>query len=113
MPTTTRAAMTRIMGSFDARRGNYRDTYRFSCAMNLANGRVRAVDISRGRDSARGERYAGRDDATSACQRAAEQRIQRDGYRNVQFGRLDADNRRNDSDYRDRHGATGQQRARL
>ena len=39
------------------------------------------------------DRYAGRDDAISACQRAAEQRIQRDGYRNVQF-LLNADNRR-------------------
>ena len=41
-----------IMGSFDARRGNDRDTYRFSCAVDLANGRVRRVDISQGRDAA-------------------------------------------------------------
>ena len=85
-----------IMGSFDVRRGNYRDTYRFSCAVDLASGRVRGVDISQGRGAATADRYAGRDDATSACQRAAEQRIQRDGYRNVQFGWLNADNRRND-----------------
>jgi hypothetical protein len=60
------------------------------------------VEISEGRGTATAGRYlgrdgGGRDDATAACQRAAEQRIQRDGYRNVQFGRLDADNnRRND-----------------
>jgi hypothetical protein len=90
-----------IVGSFDVRRGNNRDTYRFSCAINLADGRVRGVEISEGRDAATAGRYrgrdnGGRDDATAACQSAAGQRIQRDGYRNVQFGRLDADyNRRN------------------
>lgn len=85
-----------IMGSFDARRGNQRDTYRFSCAVDLANGRVRGVDISQERGAATAGRYAGGGDRTSACQRAAEQRIQQDGYRNVQFGPLNADNRRND-----------------
>ncbi len=85
-----------IIGSFDARRGTYRETYRFSCAINLANGRVRGVDISQGRDASTGDRHAGGDAGTFACQRAAEQRIQRDGYRNVQFGWLNADNRRND-----------------
>jgi hypothetical protein len=84
------------MGSFDVRRGNYGDTYRFSCSVDLANGRVRGVEISQGRDAERADRYTGRDDAISACQRAAEQRIQRDGYRNVQFGSLNADSRRND-----------------
>ena len=85
-----------IRGYFDVRRGNDRDTYRFSCAINLADGRVRGVDISQGRDAATADRYAGRDDATPACRRAVEQRIQRDGYRNVQFGSLSADNRRSD-----------------
>jgi hypothetical protein len=84
-----------IMGSFDARRGNYRDTYRFSCAMNLANGMVRGVDISQDRDQAAAGRRAGSDDATFACERAVEQRMQRNGYRNVQFGRLNPGNRRN------------------
>jgi hypothetical protein len=85
-----------ITGSFDSRRGNFRDTYRFSCAINLADGMVRRVDISQGRDAARADRFSGRDDATSACQRAAEQRMERDGYRNVQFGSLNLDNRRRD-----------------
>ena len=45
----------------------------------------------------RGRDNGGRDGNTAACQSAAEQRIQRDGYRNVQFGRLGAENnRRND-----------------
>jgi hypothetical protein len=85
-----------ITGSFDMSRGNYRDTYRFSCAMNIADGIVRGVDISQGRDAPTADRYGGREDPTYACQRAIEQRIQRDGYRNVQFGSLNADNRRND-----------------
>ncbi len=83
-----------IVGSFDVRRGNYLETYRFSCSVDLTTGRVRSVEISRGRDAERADRDAGRDNAISACQRAAEQRIQRDGYRNVQFGLLNADNRR-------------------
>ena len=86
----------RIKGSFDARRGNNRDTYSFSCAINLANGRVHAVEIFRGRDSARNGRYDNGTEVTSACQSAAEQRILRDGYRDVQFARFDPDNRRND-----------------
>ncbi len=85
-----------IRGSFDVRRGYDRDTYRFSCAINLADGRVRGVDISQRRDPETAGRYAGRDDATPECRRAVEERIQRDGYRNVQFGSLNADNRRSD-----------------
>lgn len=84
----------RIMGSFAVRRGYNRETFRFSCSVDLDNARVRGVEISEGRDLGRADRY-GRDDAMSACQRAAEQRIQRDGYRNVEFGSLNADNRRN------------------
>lgn len=82
-----------IIGSFDVRRGNYSDTYRFSCAMNLANGRVRAVDISLGDGARNSDRYD--EGQASPCWRAAEQRIQRDGYRNVRFGGLNTDLRRN------------------
>ena len=56
-----------IVGSFEARRGNYRDTYRFSCSVDLANGRVRGVEISQRRDIGTADRYAGRDAAMSAC----------------------------------------------
>ena len=57
----------------------------------------RRGDAPQGRDAARGAgRSGGDDDVTSACQRAAEQRIQRDGYRNVQFGWSNANNRRSD-----------------
>lgn len=85
-----------IMGSFVARQGNYRNTYRFACAVDLSNGRVRGVDISQGRGVGTADRYSVRDDATSACQRAAEQQIQNSGYRNVQFGWSNAYNSGND-----------------
>jgi hypothetical protein len=86
----------RIMGSFDVRRGNDSDMYRFSCSVDLANGRVRGVEISPVRDAAAADRNRDRDHAGSACRRAAERRIQQDGYQNVQFGSLNADMRRND-----------------
>jgi hypothetical protein len=54
------------------------------------------VEIARGREAPVADRNSGRDDSTSACRRAAERRIQQDGYRNVQFGSLNADMRRND-----------------
>lgn len=84
----------RITGSFEARREN-RETYRFSCSVDLDNARVRDVEISQGRREAGNSDRSGRDNAISACQRAAEQKIQRDGYRNVEFGSLNADSRRN------------------
>ncbi len=84
-----------IVGTFDARRGDSRAAYRFSCALSLDNGSIRDVNISQGQGVASTDRYGYGNDASSACQRAAEQRIYRDGYRNVQFGWLDAGNSRN------------------
>ncbi len=84
-----------VAGSFDARRGDYRDTYSFSCAVDQATGRVRQVDISQG-SAAAADRYTRGYNAAPACREAVERKIQRDGYRNVQFGELDAGNRTND-----------------
>jgi hypothetical protein len=86
----------RVVGSFDARRGNDRDQYRFSCSVDMASGRVRGVEINQGRDGDRADRYPRRDNANLACERAVEQRMQRDGYRNAQVTSLNADIRRND-----------------
>jgi len=83
-----------IRGSFEARRGNSLNTYRYSCSVDLANARIRGVEISQGSYTGTSDRYVGHDDALFACERAAEERIQHDGYRNVQFGSLNADNRR-------------------
>ena len=84
-----------IAGFFVARRGDYRDTYDFSCAVDQADGRVRQVDISQG-GAATADRYARGYDATPACQDAAEQKIRRDGYQGVQYGWLNAGNRPSD-----------------
>ena len=86
----------RIVGSFEARRGDERDQYRFSCSVDLASGRVRGVEINQGRDGDRADRYRRRDDPNSACERAVEQRMQRDGYRNARVTSLNTDMRRND-----------------
>jgi hypothetical protein len=91
----------RISGSFNARRDNNGETFGFSCELDLASGRVRTADITEGRRPAISDRNAdpentGRREATSACRRAIEQRIQRDGYQNVRIGLLQIDNRRAD-----------------
>jgi hypothetical protein len=91
----------RISGSFNARRDNNGETFRFSCEMDVASNRVRTVDITEGRHAAMPDRNAerentGRGETTSACRRAIEQRIQRDGYQNVRIGLLQTDNRRAD-----------------
>jgi hypothetical protein len=81
-----------ITGSFNVRRGNYRDAFRFSCSVDLGTGRIRNVELSQAPEEARrAEHYAGREDAISACQHAAEQRMQLNGYRNVHFGALNND----------------------
>ena len=86
-----------IVGAFDARQGGSRTTYRFACSLNLATGKIREVNISAGRGTASTDRYGDGNDATSACQRAAELRINRDGYRSVRFGWADSGNSRNGS----------------
>ena len=87
-----------ITGSFSVRRGNNNAQYRFSCAINLADGRVRGVEISQaqgqGMDTA--NRLSGRGNTISDCERAIEQRIERDGYRNVEFNSMELDTRRNE-----------------
>jgi len=91
----------KITGSFYARRDNNGETFRFSCEMDLASNRVRTMDITAVRHVAMSDRNAdpentGRGATTSACRRAIEQRIQRDGYQNVRIGLLQTDNRRAD-----------------
>jgi hypothetical protein len=86
-----------IMGSFDVRRGNYRDSYRFACTVDVSDSRIRSVDISQEQDAGTAGRYARRDERTSACQRAAEQQIERSGYHNARFDWSDANNRRSES----------------
>jgi hypothetical protein len=90
-----------VVGSFDVPRGASRGTYRFSCSVNLATGRVRSVDIVEARGGPPSGR-GGRMDigaAISACQGAVEERLRRDGYRNSRMASVKADDRPGRSDW--------------
>jgi hypothetical protein len=95
-----------VVGSFDVPRGAARGTYRFTCSVNLATGRVRAVDIVEARggppSGRRGGPPGGRMDigaAISLCQGAVEDRLRRDGYRNSRIASVKADDRPGRSDW--------------
>jgi len=87
-----------IVGSFDIPRGNSRGTYGFSCSVNLADGRVRAVDIFPGRGGPP-VRRVDIGAAISACQSAVEERLRRDGYRNSRISSVKADDRPGRADW--------------
>ncbi len=92
-----------VTGIFDVRTRNGRDeAYRFSCSVNFENGQVRSANIE---SMNGGGAYAPGNlgatptrQAIDACQRAVEQRVRRDGYRSVEFGPMNVDDRsgRND-----------------
>lgn len=94
-----------VVGAFDVPRGAARGTYRFSCSVNLATGRVRAVDIVEARGGLperRGGPPGGRMDigaAISVCQSAVDERLRRDGYRNSRIASVKADDRPGRSDW--------------
>jgi hypothetical protein len=85
-----------IVGSFEVRRGNHNTAYRFSCAINMADGLVRSVEISQGQGVGTANRYSDRGNMISGCQQAIEQKIEREGYRYVEFSSLNYDSRRNE-----------------
>jgi len=94
-----------MAGSFDVPQGNRRDSYTFSCKLDR-EGAVREANIAREHVEAQApryseprregpaDRYPGGYDPTAACQRAVQQQILQSGYRNVQFGSLTSDLRR-------------------
>ena len=102
-----------IQGSFDVRRDNYSQPYRFSCAINLENGMVRRVDISRGQDENTTDRHPVHNNAISECQRAARtaDSARRIPQRGIRFD--GAGHAPECVDRRDRQSATGQQWTRL
>jgi hypothetical protein len=98
-----------VIGSFEVRRYNRDERYRFSCSVDFESGRVRSAQF----ESAEGGGFrpddrGGLDDrrgnvssssvAIQSCQRAVEQRIRRDGFSNANFESVKVDNRpgRND-----------------
>jgi len=94
-----------VIGVLDVRRFGREEAYRFSCSVNFDSGRVRSADIQplegrrdddRRDDDRRGAAGAGQ--ALQNCQRAAEERMHHDGYRRIEFGSVNVDDRpgRND-----------------
>jgi hypothetical protein len=96
-----------VVGTMVVRRGSYfghDETHRFSCSVDFETGRVRSAridDTNNGRYSDN-ERYAPGYGTTGAvsnrqalrtCERAVEERVQRDGYRYVEFESINVDNR--------------------
>jgi hypothetical protein len=101
-----------VVGTMVVRRGAYfgrEETHRFSCSVDFETGRVRSanVDDNNGRYSDN-NRYAPGYGTTGAvsnrqalrtCERAVEERAQRDGYRSVEFESINVDNRPGRSDW--------------
>jgi hypothetical protein len=100
-----------VVGTMEVRRQNQPDqVLKFSCSVDFADGRVRSAQIDpfyqegrqeggppprRDDGDARGMRTA----AIQNCQRAVQEKVQRDGYDRVTFGEVNFDDRsgRNDS----------------
>jgi hypothetical protein len=75
-----------IIGSFEGRGRERRETFQFSCGVDFSSGRMRSVDITRmGGDVRPQGPPPGVNEAMRVCQDAVAGRIQRDGYRDVNF----------------------------
>jgi hypothetical protein len=90
-----------VVGRLEVRQGfNRTEPHRFACSVDFDNGSVRNVEIDPG-SGGRGDLGGGPNASSRAletCQQAVEERIHRDGYRNVDFGsiRMDDQPGRND-----------------
>jgi len=90
-----------VVGRIEVRQGfNRTEPHRFACSVDFDNGVVRNVEIDpmRGGVGNFGGGPNARVRALETCQAAVEQRIRRDGYRNVDIGsiRMDDQPGRND-----------------
>jgi hypothetical protein len=88
-----------VNGFLEARSPNGRPRFfSFSCAVNFDTGRVRSADVQPANNGWDAFGDAGRGRAIQACEVSVEQRLNRDGYRGVDFGTVDFDDRpgRND-----------------
>jgi hypothetical protein len=92
-----------VIGSFEVRRFNRDERYRFSCSVDFESGRVRSAQFEPAdgggfRPNDRGGNVSASSVAIQSCQRAVEERIRRDGYGNASFESVKVDNRpgRND-----------------
>jgi len=95
-----------VIGSFEVRRSNRDERYRFSCSVDFEGGRVRSARFDAadggwspndrgGNDRGAYDRgnVSGNSVAIQTCERAVEQRIRRDGFSNANFDAVRVDNR--------------------
>jgi len=85
-----------VIGTFEVRRYNRDERYKFSCSVDFDSGRVRSAQFEPADGG--GNRPDDRG-AFQACQRSVEQRLRRDGYRNPNFDAMRYDNRRGRNDW--------------
>jgi hypothetical protein len=103
-----------VIGSFEVRRFNRNETYRFSCSVDFESGRVRSAQFDpadaggfrlndRGGNDHngydRGGNVSSNNVVVQSCQRAVEQRIRRDGFSNANFDAVKVDNRAGRNDW--------------
>ncbi len=95
-----------VVGTMEARRPGAPDQIlKFSCSVDFANGSIRSAQVEPFYAEGNGpqNQYPAQRDTRSAaiqnCQRAVQERVQRDGYNGVQFGnaRFDDQSGRDDS----------------
>ncbi|HTM49394.1 MAG TPA: hypothetical protein VL285_11950 [Bryobacteraceae bacterium] len=88
-----------VTGIIDVRQSPNRvESYQYSCSVNFETGRVRSMRIEPFGSERRPREYAdstasGASVAIGNCERAAEERIRREGYDYVDFGSLHIDDR--------------------
>ena len=83
-----------VIGTFSARRRGPDDVHQFACSVDFDNGRVRSVEIDRGRGPSRSSVR----DSVDICRGAVDEKIRRSGYDRVSIGNIRIDDRpgRND-----------------
>jgi hypothetical protein len=87
-----------VVGRINVFGGGRPEEMRYSCSVDFQSGRVRSASVEPMDGGYRRDSGAGSDRAIGTCQRAAEDRMRRDGYNRVEFTstRIDDQPGRND-----------------
>jgi hypothetical protein len=89
------------VGTLEARHPGRPDaTLKFSCSVNFETGQVRSAQVEPLYREGEGQgRLAINAQAVANCKRAVEERVRRDGFREINFGNVSADDRPGRSDW--------------